>query len=223
VKQQQQQRNDNGKNTIGRSSKDNYDVVFLDGRHLYLRPPTKDDLPYLTRWINDQRVTRFLKTSVPMSEAAEAAWLEGLDGGKDRNIILVIVDKATGKPIGTMGLHRIDWKDRRATTGTMIGDRRYWEKGYGSEAKMLLLNYAFNTLNLHKICSGAIAFNARSIGYSKKCGYKEEGRLKQHVFKNGRYWDKVLLAVFKKDWLPIWKEFRRTGSVPHLRKKARQK
>ena len=199
------------KRSKGNGTDKRNDVVFLDGWRLYLRPPCKDDLPYLTRWINDEEVWQFLKLSLPMSESAETAWLEGLDKRKDTDIILVIVDKKTGKPIGSMGIHRINWKDRRAATGALIGDKRYWGKGYGTEAKMLLLNYAFNTLNLRKVCSAALAFNERSVAYSKKCGYREEGVLKEHLFKKGRYWDEVLLAVFREDWLPLWERFQKTG------------
>ncbi len=61
-----------------------------------------------------------------------------------------------------MGIHRINWKDRTATTGAVIGEKAYWDKGYGSEAKMLVLDYAFNMLNLRKICSQVLAFNKRS-------------------------------------------------------------
>jgi RimJ/RimL family protein N-acetyltransferase len=78
---------------------------------------------------------------------------------------------------------------------------------------MLLLDYAFNTLNLHKICSNAYDFNKASQAYSKKCGYKVEAILKEHAFCNGRYVDQVVLAVFREDWLPLWKKFQRTGRL----------
>jgi RimJ/RimL family protein N-acetyltransferase len=89
----------------------------------------------------------------------------------------------------------------------MIGEKEYWGKGYGTEAKMLLLHYAFDTLNLRKICSSVISFNERSHKYSLKCGYKEEGRRKAQLFRDGKYWDEIQLAVFRKDWLLLWKKF----------------
>jgi RimJ/RimL family protein N-acetyltransferase len=79
----------------------------------------------------------------------------------------------------------------------MIGEKEYWGKGYGTEAKMLLLDYAFNVLNLRKITSGVIAFNERSYNYSMRCGYKREGILKSHIYRDGKYWDVYQLAVFK--------------------------
>ncbi len=117
---------------------------------------------------------------------------------------MLVVD---GKPIGTMGIHAIDYRHRIATTGALIGESGYWGKGYGSEAKMLLLEYAFNTLNLRKICSEVIAFNERSTKYSLKCGYKIEGTKKLHHYAKGQYWDVIQLAVFREDWLPLWEAF----------------
>ena len=74
---------------------------------------------------------------------------------------------------------------------------------------MLLLNYAFNTLNLRKIVSRVVSFNRRSKAYSEKCGYKVEGVLKKDIFKDGEYHDLICMAVFKDDWLPLWEKFRK--------------
>ena len=55
--------------------------------------------------------------------------------------------------------------------------------------------------------------SGRSQAYSEKCGYKAEGTLKKHIFKNDRYWDEIHMAVFKKDWVPLWKKFQMTGKI----------
>lgn len=184
-------------------------LVFLKGARIVLRPALREDIPLFLRWINNPDVRYFLGSYLPMWEADEEAWVENLSKRKADNIVLLL--SVDGHPIGNMGLHQIDWKNRTATTGALIGEKEYWGKGYGSEAKMLLLNYAFNTLNLRKINSSVIEFNPRSYHYSLKCGYEEEGRLKRQIFQNGRYWDEVQLAVFKKDWQPIWRQFKKDG------------
>jgi RimJ/RimL family protein N-acetyltransferase len=189
------------------------DVVFLRGKRLYLRPPCAKDIPSFLRWMNDQEVTQYLSAFLPVMEADEAEWIERIRKNKEKEVVLVIVDIETGKPIGSMGIHGISWKDRRATTGAVIGEKSYWGKGYGTEAKMLLLNYAFNTLNLRKICSRVFGFNGRSRAYSEKCGYKIEGTLRDHHFKRGAYCDEIHLAVFREDWLPIWERFQKMGNV----------
>jgi RimJ/RimL family protein N-acetyltransferase len=189
------------------------DVVFLQGKRIYLRPPTKEDIPYFLRWMNDQEVIQYLATFLPKTEADEVAWLEHLHRDKETNVVFVVLDTKSRKPIGIMGIHGINWKSRLATTGAVIGEKEYWGRGYGSEAKMLLLNFAFNTLNLRKICSLVFGFNERSIAYSKKCGYEVEGILKAHHFKNGAYCDEVHMAVFKEQWQPIWEQFEKSGRI----------
>ncbi len=141
-----------------------------------------------------------------MTETAEKGFLEGLDDAKDK-IIFGIVIPNNDALIGTVGLHDIKWKDHVATTGAMIGDEENRNRGFGTDAKMTLLDYAFNELNLRKICSSVLSFNERSIGYNLRCGYRIEGVRKQQIFTGGRYWDEVLLAVFREDWVPLWEHY----------------
>ncbi|MBP9760373.1 MAG: GNAT family N-acetyltransferase, partial [Candidatus Pacebacteria bacterium] len=105
--------------------------------------------------------------------------------------------------------HHISWINRTATSGAFIGDVAHQGQGYGTEAKMLLLDYAFNTLNLRKVCSTVLAFNGRSQRYNEKCGYVVEGVQKAQVFRDGSYHDLILMAVFRDDWLPVWREYQK--------------
>ncbi len=185
--------------------------VFLFGKMVRLRPFAKLDVSTLTRWINDPAVREFVLATFPKTEKQEEEWFNAL-GSDDKNIILGI-ETIDGVLIGSMGIHRINWIDRICTTGAMIGEKDYWGKGYGTDAKMILLDYIFHTLNLHKVCSAVIAYNKRSLHYSLHCGYTIEGTRKAHIFKKGRYWDLIELGLFKKDWLLIWKRYQQTGSV----------
>ena len=180
-------------------------IVFLRGKKTVLRPLMESDIPLLQKWINDPDVRQFLKRIFPAMEADEREWLERTHKNPDKDVVLMIV--VDDQPIGTMGLHGINWKDRVATTGAMIGEKSYWGKGYGTDAKMALLNYAFNTLGLRKIMSRVYAFNHRSLAYSLHCGYKIEGRLKNQRFAHGRYWDEIILGLFKNQWLPYWETY----------------
>jgi RimJ/RimL family protein N-acetyltransferase len=182
-------------------------VVFLRGKKTILRPVEESDLPLLTKWINDREVTRFLKARMPQMYSGEKKWFDKLEGDKD-NVVLVITT-LEGKPIGVMGVHKIRWVDGVATTGAFIGEKSYWGKGYGTDAKMQVLNFCFNTLNLRKINSKVYSFNSRSLAYSKHCGYKQEGVLKSERYGDGKYHDVVLLALFRENWLPCWKKYQR--------------
>ena len=180
-------------------------IIFLKGKRTTLRPLLEKDIPLLMRWINDPEVRQYLLRIFPAMEADETDWLERLHKNSDKDVALMIEVK--GIPIGTMGLHGINWKNRVATTGALIGEKQYWNKGYGTDAKMVLLDYAFNTLNLRKIMSHVKSFNKRSLAYSLHCGYKIEGCLKKQDFSHGKYHDEIILSLFKHQWLPYWKEY----------------
>ena len=175
------------------------ETAFLVGKRIILRPPEERDIELFIKWFNDPDVRQFVTTSFPVFLQDEKEWLEKIRKEKDHSVVLVIETKE-GIPIGTIGLHQINWIDRTATTGAVIGNKKYWSRGYGSEAKLLLLEYAFNTLNLRKICSSVFGFNKRSQAYNLKCGYHVEGRKKAQRFRNGKYHDEILMAIFKSDW-----------------------
>ncbi|OGM96452.1 MAG: hypothetical protein A3B86_03260 [Candidatus Yanofskybacteria bacterium RIFCSPHIGHO2_02_FULL_38_22b] len=185
--------------------------MFLVGHKVVLRPFSRADIPTLTCWINDPDVREFIGSVLPQTEKQEEEWFNKL-GSNDQNIVLGVETK-DGVLIGSMGIHQINWRDRICTTGALIGEKDYWGKGYGTDAKMLLLDYIFNTLNLNKVCSAVIVYNKRSLHYSLHCGYKVEGRRKNHVFRKGRYWTLIELGLFKEDWLSIWKNYKKTGKI----------
>lgn len=195
---------------MGESSDKNR-VVFLRGHKVILRPLEKErDLETLRRWINDPDVTQYLLAHRPITPTGEAEWFDQLEQNDD---VVLGMETLDGAFIGTMGLHQISLKDRTATTGALIGEKAYWGQGYGTDAKMTLLDYAFNTLNLRKICSSVLEFNERSLQYNLHCGYQIEGRRRQQFFRNGRYWDEILLGLFREDWEPVWERYCEIGSV----------
>lgn len=183
-------------------------VSFLKGGGVSLRMLAKSDLPLLMKWRSDPEIMRYLDAYLPLSEEEENDWFENLYKRKSQELVLMIIANGD-KPIGTIGLNRINYKDGTATTGTVIGEKDYWDMERAEEGKMLLLNYAFNTLNLRKICSNVIEFNKRSYQYNLKCGYTEEGRRKKQLYREGRYWDEIFMAVFKEDWLLLWEKFKK--------------
>ena len=191
------------------SIEEKHKVVFLEGKKVILRPLDKEkDLGVVLKWVNDPELRQFVSFFLPLTKKQQEEWF---DKRREDEIVLAIETKQ-GEFIGTIGLHRIDNRHRTATTGTLIGEKSFWSKGYGTDAKMILLNYAFNTLNLRKIKSRAFATNSRSVNYSKKCGYEVEGILKNEYFINGKYVDEICLAVFRKNFKKIWQNYQQNGS-----------
>ena len=180
-------------------------IMFLEGKRLYLRPLEVSDTDTITRYINDPEVRHYLTTIYPSTKVAEENWIRKMADHDEYNIVFAVVLKKQDKLLGCMALHRINYVDGTATTGAMLGAKEEWNKGYGQEAKKLILEYAFLTLNLRKICSEAAAPNKGSIAHNLNCGYKIEGYRRKQVYRDGKYHDNVLLAVFKTDWMKLRK------------------
>lgn len=192
-----------------KKSKKEERIIFLEGKKVILRPLDKEkDLEKCLKWINDPEIRYFLTAFMPTERKKQEEWFD-----KERkNEVMLAIETGEQEFIGTISLARIDYRNGTAMTGTLIGEKKCRNKGYGTDAKMTLLNYAFNTLNLRKIYSNAHSFNKRSINYSKKCGYKVEAVFKKDRFVNGKYIDTVCLSVFKKDFLPLWEKYQ-NGSL----------
>ena len=178
---------------------------MLEGRKVLLRPVKKSDVSLLVKWFNDPEVTQYLRMYLPMTEIGEERWIEDLStkrvGADVVFMIEVIVEGGKNPvPIGTCELHNIRSKDQDAEFGIAIGEKDCQEKGYGTEAATLLIEYGFNQLNLHRIHSGAVEFNKRSRKLHKKLGFRQEGRFRKEMFRNGRYWDHILFGLLKEEW-----------------------
>jgi RimJ/RimL family protein N-acetyltransferase len=82
----------------------------------------------------------------------------------------------------------------------MIGDKRHWNKGLGTEAMQLLLKHGFETLNLHRIYLRVFANNPRAIRSYEKAGFVVDGRLREAHFADGVYIDDLLMSVLRPEW-----------------------
>lgn len=179
--------------------------IFLRGKKVVARPLELEDVPNCQRWVNAPDIRINILNQRPLSMTAEKSFITSLDGTTTDFVLAICLPD--GRHIGNIGLHRISYSDRTAVTGCIIGDPEYRNKGYGHDAKMILLAHAFLTLNLRKINSAAKADNLASLRFNEKCGYEVEGIRKAEHYVNGRYVDEVLTAVFREKWEPLWEAY----------------
>ena len=176
---------------------------MLKGKKVLLRPVKRSDIEYFLKWFNDPEVTQYLNMSLPMTEMGEEKFIEELGTTRAQSTAMFVIEAIEGdtaKPIGNTSLMNINARDHHATFGIAIGDKDYWSKGYGTEAAKLIINYGFEALNLHRINSGVIAFNERSYRMHKAVGFKEEGRQREYIFKNGKLQDHVMFGILRTEW-----------------------
>ena len=166
--------------------------------NIYLSPRTVDDAEQYTNWINDFETTDYLgRSNQIMTIEKEKEFLEKhIADEATFNIVTLNEDKL----IGSISLENIDHTNRRATLGIFIGDREEREKGYGTEAIRLILDYGFNYLNLNNINLDVMEFNDRAIACYKKCGFKEIGRRRKSEFLDGKYYDRVSMDILNEEF-----------------------
>lgn len=175
---------------------------MIYGERLRLRAIERSDLELFVRWLNDPEVTRGLTHITPLSFAAEQNWFEEMlkRPVHERPLMIDIRLGEDWLPVGDLGFGAIDWRARCAEFGIVIGEKNYWDQGYGSEAIRLLLDHGFGTLNLNRISLRVYANNARARRAYQKIGFREEGLLRQAEFREGRYLDVILMSVLKSEW-----------------------
>jgi len=174
----------------------------LHGEKVFLRAVEKKDIQSALKWFNDAEVIQYLQFYLPLTELAEEKWIERISLS-EKDTVFQIEAKTSeegSKAVGICGLHQINWKDRSATFGIAIGEKDFWNGGYGTEAAGLLIEYAFCQLNLRRTSSLVYDFNERSLGMHRKLGFEIEGRRRQAIFKNNRYADEVILGLLKEEW-----------------------
>ncbi len=164
------------------------DIPFIKGDKIYLRELRTTDLagPWFT-WLNDSDVTTFQnKGIIPNSIEKQTKYYESLINNANE-VVLAIVEEETGKHIGCVGLHKIDWIHRSAELGIVIGDRDVWGKKFGKQAWQLISDYGFTVLNLHRIFAVIVEGNIASQKSAEAAGFIQDGKLRDYLFKNGKY------------------------------------
>ena len=176
---------------------------MISANRIRLRAAEREDIPQFLVWINDAEVLEFLMRSLPMSRVEEENWFDRMMQSPPAEHVLVIEAKTEDgwKAIGNTGFMDFNWFDRNAEVGIMIGEKEYWNRGYGREVMKLMLRHGFNTLNLHRIWLRVFEHNLRGIRAYEHAGFVHEGRLRQDAFRNGKYCDLLVMSVLRTEWL----------------------
>jgi len=83
------------------------------------------------------------------------------------------------------------------------GEKAEWSKGYATEATHLLIGHAFETLNLNRVWLHVYDKNPRALRAYEKVGFKKEGVLRQDHYREGRYWNTIVMAILREEWETI--------------------
>lgn len=180
----------------------------LYGEKIRLRAPEREDIPLFLKWINDPDVCEFLEHVTVFNQIMEEKWFEAKTNGPAIELPLVIEIIAPSKPegvenwipIGNIAFLNYHQFNRSAEIGIMIGEKAYWDKGYGTDAMRRMCDYGFNTLNLYRIFLRVFEGNERGKNAYRKVGFVHEGTMRQARYHRGRYWNVDFMSILKPDW-----------------------
>ncbi|MCI0393914.1 MAG: GNAT family N-acetyltransferase [Chloroflexi bacterium] len=174
---------------------------ILQGEKVRLTAVTKDDLPAIARWYEDAAFGRLSDAAPAMPRSAEqwAKWLEEQQG--DKNVFLFGIRPVNGNELlGYADINGILWTHGNGWIGIGLGDRGSWGKGYGREAMALILKFAFDELNLHRVQLTVFSYNERAIALYEKLGFTREGVYREHLLRDGRRYDMLLYGLLHREW-----------------------
>jgi RimJ/RimL family protein N-acetyltransferase len=178
---------------------------MIRGERVVLRPVDPDgDLDRCYQWINDLEVTSFLRMQGPITRHRERELLaRERDPMQD---IMLAIEADDGTHIGNCGLHGIDRRSRTATLGIMIGDKRYWSRGYGTDVVKALCAFGFVEMDLQRIELSVFSHNERAQRCYEKCGFQLEGRLRRKRYVAGEYRDELRMGILREEFFELFPE-----------------
>lgn len=171
------------------------------GKTVTLRAPELSDVEKLHQWSNDPEIWDMLGGwHFPFSSRSTEEWVKSRN---DNNLLghVFCIDAPEIGLIGTANLINIDWKNKNAFHGMMLGKIEARGKGYAMDSVMSIMRYAFEELGLERLDGEIIEYNLRSIKfYVDKCGWVVEGKKKNWFYRKGRFFDKIIVGITKDNY-----------------------
>jgi RimJ/RimL family protein N-acetyltransferase len=173
--------------------------AFLIGKQVYLRPLEKEDLPQIQEWMNDPDIRRLTGEVRPTNRTGTEEWYERVCQDQDR-IWFAVALRENDRIIGEAGLLRMFPAWRTTDLSIILGDKEAWGQGYGTEAILLLLDYAFGALSFHRVAIGVVGFNEQALRFYEKVGFKREGIQRDGYFYKHQTHDFVMMSILEDEF-----------------------
>ncbi len=182
----------------------------IPGTLVTLRRHRQENLPHVVRWYRDPELARLTRYQTrPMAvEEIESFFRNRLLSSEA--LAYAIHERESERLIGVTTFSSLDPDNGSALFHITIGEADVWGHGYGTEAVELMLRHAFERLGLHRVGLSVFAFNERAVRSYLKAGFREEGRLRDAVWRDGEWWDEIQMGILEREW----RERVASGRVP---------
>lgn len=174
----------------------------IKGKFVTLRAIERSDLELMRGMLNDPEIENLVVGwAFPVSTDQQNKWYEN-HASDPRNLRFIIETENDGA-VGLATLTNIDWKNRSATHGIKLANKKNRTKGIGTDTVMAIMRYAFDELNLHRLDGSWFDDNVASKGLYTKCGWTVEGKRREYVFKKGKYRDLMIVGILASDYYDL--------------------
>lgn len=182
---------------------------FIIGDKIYLRGLEKDDVDKnWFNWFNDNEVTRYMANGAyPNTRESLISYYETMCVNNPNDLVLAIIEKDSNLHVGNIGIHRFNWRYRRAELGIILGERSAWGKGYGTEACKLICRHCFDRFGFHKIFLRTEEQNKGAVRMFEKAGFKTEAILRDEILREGRWYNSVYMGMIAEEFMAeFWQD-----------------
>lgn len=177
-------------------------LINFVGEKVALGPFHRGMLPLLSKWDNDFEVS-FMSGDplrpIPVDTTTSRYEQSYRETQRDR-MDFVVYDAAILRPIGLTELRRINYRDRTAEFGILIGEKEYWGRGFGTETTRLMLDYGFSVIGVHNIMLDTYSYNERAIKAYTHAGFRIIGRRREVHQWSGKLYDSVMMECLSTEF-----------------------
>ena len=182
------------------SDRDLWHPPQIAGHLVALRRPVSADLPAVVRWYRDPEIARLTRYQTRQMSQPEIERFFQVRMLAPDALAYSIVELPRNRLIGFTTFSALDGDNGSVMFHITIGEKDAWGHGYGTEATALMVDHAFRNLGLHRVALSVFEFNERAIRAYRRCGFVIEGRAREAIWRDGRWWDEVSMSVLAPEW-----------------------
>jgi len=170
----------------------------MKGNNIYIRILEREDMKKIYKWFNDEEIGDIMGYLPVFRIENQLKYYENSLDDKARFVFAICTHN--DEHIGNVGLGKINYVSRNCMLNIFIADHKNRNKGFGSEAIKLVLRFAFNKLNMHKVYLQTSDRFEGAVHMYERLGFYKEGVMRDHYYSNGRYDDKIIFSILKNEF-----------------------
>ena len=184
-----------------RMARDQWHPIDIAGRLVVLRRHVPANLEAVIRWYRDPELARLSRYQTQPMDTDEVEHFFRTRLLSPDAFAYAIHERATDRLVGLATFSNLDPDNGSALFHITVGERDAWGRGMGTEATALMVGHAFEVLGLHRVGLSVFAFNRRAIRAYERVGFRPEGRLREAIWRDGRFWDEIQMGLLADEWL----------------------